>query len=67
MRTALVCLALWATPVIVLAADTPSNMAPAAGPLASPRAAIAAQDWPRAIRELQAALQLDAAQFEIPQ
>ena len=65
MRIALVCLALWANPAIVLAADTPSNMAPAAGALASPRAAIAALDWPRAIRELQAALQLDPANADV--
>lgn len=57
MRNTLITLTLCALTALVQAADTPSNMAPAAGPLASPRAAIAAGDWPRAIRELQAALQ----------
>lgn len=61
MRTAILCLSLWWAPVWALAADTPSNMAPAADALASPRAAVAAGDWARAIRELQAAVQLDPA------
>lgn len=65
MRTAILCLSLWASPALVLAADTPSNMAPAAGPLASPRAAIAEQDWARAIRELQATLQLEPANADV--
>ena len=65
MRTTILCLCLWAVPGLGLAADTPSNMAPAAAALASPRAAIAARDWPRAIRELQAALQLEPANADV--
>ena len=42
MRNTLITLTLCALTALVQAADTPSNMAPAAGPLASPRAAIAA-------------------------
>ena len=58
MRLALICLALGAALQYARAEDTPSNMGADRSVLASPRAAIAAQDWPRAIRELQAALQL---------
>lgn len=61
MRTAVLCLILCLAPVAGSAADTPSNMAPATDALASPRAAVAAGDWSRAIRELQAALQRDPA------
>lgn len=52
------------------AADTPSNMASpapavAADPLASPRSAVKAGDWPRAIRELQDALGRDPGNADI--
>lgn len=56
MRHVLLCLTLCGIPAWGLAEDTPSNMAPAAEWLVAPRAAIAAQDWPRALAELQTAL-----------
>lgn len=65
MRTVSLWLALIAAPMVALAVDTPSNMstepgaAAAADRLASPRAAVAAADWPRAIRELQALLRVE--------
>ncbi len=61
MRAILLCWALCALPGAAAAVDTPSNMPAPADLLASPRVAVAAQDWPRAIRELQSALQIDPA------
>jgi Tfp pilus assembly protein PilF len=61
LRAALLALAL--LPAAAWAADTPSNMGPdsgvspaAADPLRAAREAIAAQQWPRAMEELQAQL-----------
>lgn len=71
MRTAWLWLALMAAPLGAAAADTPSNMGPgpaavpSADRLASPRAAIAAADWPRAIRELQALLQTEPGNADV--
>lgn len=47
------------------AADTPSNMGAEVDRLASPRAAVAAQDWERAIRELQSLLQTEPGNADI--
>lgn len=43
------------------AVDTPDNMAATPDPLAAPRAAVKAQDWPRAIRDLQAVVRAEPA------
>jgi Flp pilus assembly protein TadD len=59
MRASLICLFLWVACAPVLAEDTPSNMGADSALLTSPRAAIAARDWERAILELQASLRLE--------
>jgi Flp pilus assembly protein TadD len=59
MRAVLLCWALCALPGAAFAVDTPSNMPQAPDALASARAAVAAGDWARALRELHAAVQLD--------
>lgn len=51
--------------IVAVAADTPSNMGAEPDRLASPRAAVAAQDWDRAIRELQSLLQTDPGNADI--
>ena len=71
MRTVSLWLALFAAPMGALAVDTPSNMptepgaVAAADRLASPRAAVAAADWPRAIRELQALLRTEPGNADV--
>ena len=65
MRAAVLCLSLCLVTLAAPAADTPSNMAPAADALAAPRAAVAAGDWARAIAELRAALQADPANADL--
>jgi Flp pilus assembly protein TadD len=51
---------------LVHARDTPSNMEPGApAPLAAARAAIATKDWPRAIAELNAALELEPCNADV--
>lgn len=59
MPMVLVLLALLLVPACLQAEDTPSNMGLVGSLLAGPRVAIAAKDWPRAIRELQAAIDTD--------
>jgi Flp pilus assembly protein TadD len=59
MYVALICLFLGLAHAHAFAEDTPSNMGAGSALLAAPRSAIAAQDWDRAIQELQAALVLE--------
>ena len=56
MYVALIFLSFWLVHADALAEDTPSNMGADSAHLAAPRSAIAAQNWERAIQELQAAL-----------
>ncbi len=56
---------LWLSPA-VHAEDTPSNMGPGVSePLLAARSAIAAKDWSRAIRELNAALKLEPRNADV--
>lgn len=64
-RIALICAYLWVAPAHILAEDTPSNMGAGGALLASPRAAIAAQDWELAINELQVSLQLEPSNANV--
>lgn len=68
MRATCLALVLLGLPLAAHAVDTPSNMAAEpsiAERLASPRAAVSAGDWPRAIRELQALLKSDPGNADV--